>query len=83
MSDIMYMIDICSMLILFLGFSLFRLFHIFIRVVYLPVLIYLMFGDAIGIMWIDILIRLCIYAIVLYVVYLKYVQLTQQKANPV
>jgi len=70
--DFLYIIDLIAMLILFFGFSLLPSFHVIIKIVYLPFVIYFLFGERIGIFEIDIIIQLLFYLLALHVVYKKY-----------
>jgi len=70
--DFLYIIDLFTMLILFFGFGLFSSFNIVIKIIYLPLVIYFLFGEQIGILVIDIIIQLLSYLLALYVIYKKY-----------
>jgi len=69
---ILYVIDLIVMLILFFGFSMLASYHMIIKIVYLPLVIYFLFGAKIGSFEIDIVIHLLFYMLALYVVYKKY-----------
>ena len=70
--DFLYIIDLLTMLILFFGFSLLPSFHIIIKIVYIPLIIYFLFGKEIDIFGLNIIIQLLLYLLALYVVYKKY-----------
>jgi len=76
--DIFYLIDLISMLILFFGFSLLPSFPTMIKIVYIPLVMYFLFGEEIGILGIDIIIHLVFYLLALYVVYKKYLMVSHK-----
>jgi len=74
MIDFLYGIDLIVMLILLLGFNLFASFHMFVKIVYIPLIIYFLFGIEIGVVWIEMIIQLMLYMIAIYVMYVKYLK---------
>jgi len=72
MIDFLQILDLLALLIILLGINLFPFFNFFMKIIYILLVAYLLFGKESGILWIDVSFQILFYAIALYIIRLKY-----------